>query len=73
MLVLIDQLNWAATLLSTHALEKADASLVSPLLTFNPAFTLLIAWFTYVLIGLLENRSGVERSVSSCGEKLHDL
>ncbi len=38
-------LNWAATLLSTRALEKADASLVSPLLTFNPAFTLLIAWF----------------------------
>lgn len=39
-------LNWAATLLSTIALEKADASLVSPLLTFNPAFTLLIAWLT---------------------------
>ena len=39
-------LNWAATLLSTHALAKADASLVSPLLTFNPAFTLLIAWVT---------------------------
>lgn len=37
-------LNLAATLLSTYALEKADASLVSPLLTFNPAFTLLIAW-----------------------------
>lgn len=36
-------LNWAATLLSTYALAKADASLVSPLLTFNPAFTLLIA------------------------------
>src|SRR5258708_30180959 len=37
-------LNWAATLLSTRALAQADASLVSPLLTFNPAFTLLIAW-----------------------------
>ncbi len=37
-------LNWSATLLSTSALAKADASLVSPLLTFNPAFTLLIAW-----------------------------
>ncbi len=36
-------LNWAATLLSTVALKRADASLVSPLLTFNPAFTLLIA------------------------------
>jgi drug/metabolite transporter (DMT)-like permease len=37
-------LNWAATLLSTHALAQADASLVSPLLTFNPAFTLVVAW-----------------------------
>lgn len=37
-------LNWAATLLSTYALADADASLVSPLLTFNPAFTLVVAW-----------------------------
>jgi drug/metabolite transporter (DMT)-like permease len=37
-------LNWAATLISMHALAAADASLVSPLLTFNPAFTLLVAW-----------------------------
>jgi len=37
-------INWAATLLATYALAKADVSLVSPLLTFNPAFTLLIAW-----------------------------
>jgi uncharacterized membrane protein len=37
-------LNWAATLLSTYALANADASLVSPLLTFNPAFTLVVAW-----------------------------
>jgi uncharacterized membrane protein len=37
-------LNWAATLLSTYALAAADASLVSPLLTFNPAFTLVVAW-----------------------------
>lgn len=37
-------LNWGATLLSTRALAQADASLVSPLLTFNPAFTLLVAW-----------------------------
>src|SRR5712691_5827587 len=37
-------LNGIATLLSTVALAKADVSLVSPLLTFNPAFTLLIAW-----------------------------
>jgi drug/metabolite transporter (DMT)-like permease len=41
-------LNGGATLLSTSALAKADASLVSPLLTFNPAFTLLVAW---VVIG----------------------
>ncbi len=39
-------LNFTATLLSTYALAQADASLVSPLLTFNPAFTLLVAWFT---------------------------
>src|SRR2546423_2918939 len=39
-------LNWAATLLSTLALARADSSLVSPLLTFNPAFTLLLAWPT---------------------------
>ncbi len=38
--------NWAATLLSTIALARADTSLVSPLLTFNPAFTLLLAWPT---------------------------
>lgn len=38
-------LNWIATLLSTIALEKTDASLASPLLTFNPAFTLLVALF----------------------------
>jgi|SRR5579885_426807 uncharacterized membrane protein len=37
-------LNWGATWLSTVALSKADAGLVSPLLTFNPAFTLLVAW-----------------------------
>lgn len=39
-------LNWGATLLSTQALARADASQVSPLLTFNPAFTLLVAWLT---------------------------
>jgi drug/metabolite transporter (DMT)-like permease len=50
-------LNWAATLLSTYALAKADASLVSPLLTFNPAFTLLIAWLT------LGESAGVRQTV----------
>ncbi len=39
-------LNWAATALSTKALAQADASLVGPLLNFNPAFTLLIAIVT---------------------------
>ena len=45
-LLLSSALNWAATLLSTHALAKADVSLAAPLLTFNPAFTLLFAWLT---------------------------
>lgn len=52
-------LNWGATLLSTHALEKADASLVSPLLTFNPAFTLLIAWFVLGEIPGIQQTIGV--------------
>lgn len=43
-LLISSLLNWAATLISTHALDQGDASLVTPLLTFNPAFTLLIAW-----------------------------
>src|SRR5712692_1559134 len=50
-------LNWAATLLSTMALKKADASLASPLLTFNPAFTLLVALF------LLREVPGVRQSL----------
>jgi drug/metabolite transporter (DMT)-like permease len=49
--------NWAATLLSTSALAKADASLVSPLLTFNPAFTLVIAWL------LLSETPGLRQSI----------
>ena len=52
-------LNGGATLLSTSALEKADASLVSPLLTFNPAFTLLIAWLTLGEVPGLLQASGV--------------
>jgi len=35
-------LNLVAAILSTQALKWADASLVTPLLTFNPAFTLLV-------------------------------
>src|SRR5260221_2078933 len=52
-------LNWAATLLSTVALEKADASLVSPLLTFNPAFTLLLAWLLLAEVPGLRQTTGV--------------
>src|SRR6266487_4541018 len=52
-------LNWAATLLSTVALEKADASLVSPLLTFNPAFTLLVAWLTLAEVPGVHQTIGV--------------
>ncbi len=36
-------LNLVATLVSTQALKLGEASLVTPLLTFNPAFTLAIA------------------------------
>lgn len=39
-------LNLAATLVSTQSLKLGDASLVTPFLTFNPAFTLFIATFT---------------------------
>lgn len=52
-------LNWAATLLSTYALAKADASLVSPLLTFNPVFTLFIARFVIAEIPGLRETIGV--------------
>ncbi len=52
-------LNWMATLLSTVALAKADASLVSPLLTFNPAFTLLVAWPTLGEVPGLRQTIGV--------------
>jgi drug/metabolite transporter (DMT)-like permease len=52
-------LNWAATLLSTMALDRADASLVGPLLTFNPAFTLLVAWLTLGEIPGVRQTAGV--------------
>jgi uncharacterized membrane protein len=39
-------LNLIATLASTRALKLGDASLVTPLLTFNPAFTLLVGGIT---------------------------
>src|SRR5262249_12580467 len=40
-------LNWGATLFSTWSLATADASLVAPLLTLNPAFTLFVAWLPW--------------------------
>jgi O-acetylserine/cysteine efflux transporter len=50
-------LNWGATILSTRALAQADASLVSPLLTFNPAFTLGVAWL------ILGERPGIREAL----------
>ena len=52
-------LNWVATLLSTQALAAADASLVTPLLTFNPVFTLLVAWVTLGEIPAWRESAGV--------------
>lgn len=49
-------LNLVATLLSTRALQVGEASLVTPILTFNPAFTLLIAIFT---LGEVPRSSGL--------------
>jgi len=45
-LIGLGALNWAATLMSTQALKLGDASFVTPLLTFNPAFTLLVGLLT---------------------------
>ncbi len=39
-------LNLVATLVSTRALQLADASVATPFLSFNPAFTLLLSSFT---------------------------
>ena len=50
-------LNWGATLLSTYALKYADASLVTPLLTFNPTFTVLIAWI------VLSEQPGIRETI----------
>src|SRR2546421_13041570 len=52
-------LNWAAILLSSHALSRADATLVTPLLTFNSAFTLLVALVVPVDIPGLQEVLGV--------------
>jgi uncharacterized membrane protein len=52
-------LNWGATILSARALAAADASFVTPLLTFNPAFTLFVAWLTLGEIPGLRQGLGV--------------
>src|SRR6266542_6328142 len=39
-------LNLLATLASTRALQLADASVATPFLSFTPAFTLLLSFFT---------------------------
>lgn len=46
-------------MLSTRALATAEASLVSPLLTFNPAFTLLAGWLILGEIPGLRETLGV--------------
>ncbi len=49
-------INWLATLASTQALKVGEASLVTPLLTFNPPFTLLVG---YVTLGEVPTRLGL--------------
>jgi uncharacterized membrane protein len=52
-------LNLAATLASTRALQLADASVATPFLSFNPAFTLLISFLTLHEIPTLRGIVGV--------------
>ena len=49
-------LNLIATLASTYALKQADASIAAPLLSFNPAFTLLVSAFA---LGEIPNLRGI--------------
>lgn len=49
-------LNIVATLLSPHALKRGDALMVTPILTFNPAFTALVALLT---LGKMPTRAGL--------------
>ena len=64
-------LNWAATLLATFALARSDASLVSPLLTLNPAFTLLLAWLALGETPGVRQTTGV--AVVLCGASLLEV
>ncbi len=52
-------LNLIATLASTNALKRADVSIATPLLSFNPAFTLLISVFALQEIPSLRGIIGV--------------
>jgi uncharacterized membrane protein len=52
-------LNLVATLLSTWALKLGDASLVAPVLTFNPVVTLLVAFVTLGEVPSLGGLAGV--------------
>ncbi len=64
-------LNWAATILSTYALSRADASLVTPLLTFNPAFTLLLGWIVLREVPGLQEELGI--AIILCGAYLLEV
>ena len=52
-------LNLVATLASTRALQLADASLATPFLSFNPAFTLLLSVFTLREVPSVQGLAGV--------------
>ena len=52
-------LNLVATLISTRALQLADASVATPFLSFNPAFTLLVSAFTLQEIPSIRGIVGV--------------
>ena len=52
-------LNLVATLASTRALQLADASLATPFLSFNPAFTLLLSVFTLREVPSVRGLAGV--------------
>jgi len=52
-------LNMMATFLSTHALQRGDASLATPILTFNPAFTAIVAVVTLGEVPTLPGLIGI--------------
>jgi drug/metabolite transporter (DMT)-like permease len=56
-------LNLVATLTSTRALQLADASVTTPFLSFNPAFTLLLSVFILQEVPSVRGIVGVMRIV----------